>query len=56
MAESARRLTEFFTRATAMIVDFARICGHDRVGDLNRGDLATLDAELARRTDLEWVV
>jgi methylamine---glutamate N-methyltransferase subunit C len=54
--ESARRLTEFFTRATAMIVDFARICGRDRVADLSRTDLASLDPELARRTDLEWVV
>jgi glutamate synthase domain-containing protein 2 len=54
--ESARRLTEFFTRATAMMVDFARVCGHERLADLSRSDLATLDAELARRTDLEWVV
>jgi glutamate synthase domain-containing protein 2/nitrite reductase/ring-hydroxylating ferredoxin subunit len=54
--ESARRLTEFFTRATRMMVDFARICGRERLGDLNRTDLATLDPELARRTDLEWVV
>jgi len=54
--ESARRLTEFFVRSTAMIVDFARICGRERVSDLNRSDLASLDPELARRTDLEWVV
>jgi glutamate synthase domain-containing protein 2 len=54
--ESARRLTEFFTRSSAMIVDFARVCGRERVSDLNRSDLASLDPELARRTDLEWVV
>jgi glutamate synthase domain-containing protein 2 len=54
--ESARRLTEFFTRSTAMMVDFARVCGRERLADLNRSDLATLDPELARRTDLEWVV
>ncbi len=54
--ESARRLTEFFTRATAMMVDFARVCGRERMADMCRTDLATLDPELARRTDLEWVV
>jgi glutamate synthase domain-containing protein 2 len=54
--ESARRLTEFFLRATGMMVDFARVCGRQRLADLNRTDLATLDPELARRTDLEWVV
>jgi hypothetical protein len=54
--ESARRLTAFFTRSTGMIVDFARVCGRERLADLNRTDLATLDPELARRTDLEWVV
>jgi hypothetical protein len=37
-------------------VDYARICGRDGLGKLGRSDLATLDAELARRTDLEWVV
>jgi len=54
--ESARRLTEFLTRATAMMVDFARVCGRERLVDLDRSDLGTLDPELARRTDLEWVV
>jgi glutamate synthase domain-containing protein 2 len=54
--ESARRLAEFLTRSTAMMVDFARICGRSRLVDLDRSDLGTLDPELARRTDLEWVV
>jgi nitrite reductase/ring-hydroxylating ferredoxin subunit len=54
--ESARRLTQFLTGATAMMVDYARICGRDSLGRLERSDLATLDPELARRTDLEWVV
>jgi len=54
--ESARRLTEFLTRATAMMVDYARICGRRRLVALDRSDLGTFDAELARRTDLEWVV
>ena len=54
--ESARRLTRFLTGATAMMVDYARICGRDSLGKLERSDLATLDPELARRTDLEWVV
>jgi hypothetical protein len=39
-----------------MMVDFARICGRDSVAGLDRSDLATLDPELASRTDLEWVV
>ena len=39
-----------------MMVDFARICGRDSLAALDRTDLATLDAELASRTDLEWVV
>jgi len=54
--ESARRLAEFLTRSTAMMVDFARVCGRSRLVDLDRSDLGTLDPELANRTDLEWVV
>jgi glutamate synthase domain-containing protein 2 len=54
--ESARRLTHFLDGATAMMVDYARICGRVDLAKLDRSDLATLDAELARRTDLEWVV
>jgi len=38
-----------------MMVHVARICGRRRLADLNRSDLASLDPELARRTDLEWV-
>jgi len=37
-------------------VDYARICGRDSLAKLARSDLATLDPDLARRTDLEWVV
>jgi len=33
-------------QTTAKIVDFARICGRQRVSDLNRSDLASLDPEL----------
>jgi len=51
--ESARRLTRFLDGATAMMVDYARICGRDSLAKLERSDLATLDPELARRTDLE---
>jgi hypothetical protein len=39
-----------------MMVDYARICGRDGLGKLERSDLGTLDPELAGRTDLEWVV
>ena len=56
VTESAHRLTAFFRGATAMMVDFARICGRSRLADLDRTNLASLDPELARQTDLEWVV
>jgi hypothetical protein len=39
-----------------MMVAYGRICGRDSLAKLERSDLATLDPELARRTDLEWVV
>jgi len=56
IAESATRLTRFLERATAMMVDYARICGRRRVVDLCHDDLATLDAEIARTTTLEWIL
>jgi glutamate synthase domain-containing protein 2 len=56
IATSATRLEAFLRGATAMIVDFARVCGHTRVGDLAHTDLVTLDRDLARRTDLAWVL
>ncbi|MEW6582565.1 MAG: glutamate synthase-related protein [Actinomycetota bacterium] len=56
VAESARRLTAFLRGATAQIVDYARICGRSRVGDLGREDLASLDADVARATGLDWVL
>lgn len=54
--ESARRLTTFLRGATAQIVDYARICGHERVADLGPDDLASLDADVAQATGLEWVL
>ncbi len=53
---SAERLERFLRTATAMIVDYARICGRHRIADLDRTDLATLNQELAANTDLAWVV
>jgi glutamate synthase domain-containing protein 2/nitrite reductase/ring-hydroxylating ferredoxin subunit len=56
IATSATRLDAFLRGATAMIVDFTRVCGHTRVGDLAHADLVTLDRDLAHRTDLAWVL
>jgi glutamate synthase domain-containing protein 2 len=53
---SAERLVTFLTAATAMITDFCRITGRDRVADLCRADLATLRPDVARRTDLEYML
>ena len=56
ISTSAERLASFLRQTTAMVVDYARICGHDRVSALGHRDLATTHAELARATDLEWIV
>ena len=53
---SATRLEAFLRGATAMIVDYTRVCGHTRVGDLAHADLVALDRDLADRTDLAWVL
>ena len=53
---SAQRLTTFLTAATIMITDFCRITGRHRVADLSRSDLATLRPDVARRTDLEYML
>ncbi len=36
------------------LADFTRICGKDRLADLNPEDLASLDQELARGTGLAF--
>ena len=56
VAISATRLEAFLRGATAMIVDYTRVCGHTRIGDLARGDLVALDRDLAERGGLEWVL
>jgi methylamine---glutamate N-methyltransferase subunit C len=56
VATSATRLEAFLRTATAMIVDYTRVCGHTRVGDLCHADLVALDRDLAERTDLAWVL
>jgi methylamine---glutamate N-methyltransferase subunit C len=53
---SAQRLFTYLTAATTMITDFCRITGRHRVGDLARTDLATLRPDVARRTDLEYML
>ena len=56
VATSATRLEAFLRGATAMIVDFTRVCGHTRVGDLAHADLVALDRDLAQTTGLAWVL
>lgn len=53
---SAERVARYLTVATGMIVDYARICGRRRLGDLDRGDLVSLNRDLAERAGLEWVL
>jgi hypothetical protein len=53
---SAQRLVTFLTAATTMITDFCRITGKHRIADLARTDLATLRPDVARRTDLEYML
>jgi glutamate synthase domain-containing protein 2/nitrite reductase/ring-hydroxylating ferredoxin subunit len=53
---SAARLHAFLAGATAMIVDYARVCGHERTADLRRTDLITLDRGIAEQSDIPWVL
>ncbi len=52
---SARRLHTFLTAATSMIADYCRLTGHGRIAELSRSDLATLRADVAERTDLQYM-
>ena len=56
IATSAERLEAFLRGATAMIVDYARVCGHERIADFRRTDLVALDRDIAERTDIPWVL
>lgn len=53
---SARRLANFLTAATSMIVDYTRLTGHHAISELSRSDLVTLHPDLARHTDLEYLL
>ena len=50
---SAERLTKFFTSATKMMCDYARITGRRALRDLAHDDLAALRPEVAELVDLE---
>ena len=50
---SAERLTKFFTSATKMMCDYARITGRRALRDLAHDDLAALRPEVAQLVDLE---
>lgn len=56
VGESARRLENFLRGTAALLVDYARVCGRSSTSDLGPDDLASLDAELARASGLEWVL
>lgn len=56
VGESARRLENFLRGTTALMVDYARVCGRRSIAELGPDDLACLDAELARASGLEWVL
>ena len=50
---SAERLNSYFTSATAMMCDYARITGRRALRDLGHDDLAALRPEMAELVDLE---
>ena len=54
--EAARRLENFLRGTTALLVDYARVCGRSSLSDIGPDDLASLDAELARASGLEWIL
>jgi glutamate synthase domain-containing protein 2 len=56
VGESARRVERYLTSATAMMVDYARICGRRRLGDLGRDDLVTTSRDLADATGIAWAL
>lgn len=53
--KSAQRLVNFFEAITEQAQDFARMCGHRRLSNLNYDDLATTSHEIAMHTPITHV-
>ena len=53
--KSAAMLANFLQSAKYQLADFARICGHRNIHELNPGDLATTSDEVARYTSIQHV-
>ena len=52
--ESANRLNNFFTAATAMMALLARACGHDTLTGFNHTDLTTFKPDMAYLTGVRF--
>lgn len=51
---SAQQLTNFFLATNELIKVIARACGHDSIGDFNRGDLSTFNYDTHRLTGISY--
>ncbi|HMQ26015.1 MAG TPA: glutamate synthase-related protein [Acidimicrobiales bacterium] len=51
---SATRLTNYLQGTTRLMADFVRVVGKTRIGDLDRGDLVSLDPRLADTCGIEY--
>ena len=52
--ESANRLNNFFTAATAMMALLARACGHDSLTGFKHADLTTFKPDMAYLTGVRF--
>jgi glutamate synthase domain-containing protein 2 len=52
---SGQRVASFLTGTAAAVADFARLCGHRGLAELNREDLIAFDRDLAERIGIPWV-
>jgi glutamate synthase domain-containing protein 2/rubredoxin len=53
VARSAQRVENYLSVCTAELEEFARLTGRNRLADLDRSDLCTVSAELARALGVE---
>jgi glutamate synthase domain-containing protein 2 len=53
--EAGRRLASFVRVRTEEMANLARIAGRDRLTDLGRDDLVSVDRDLARLTGVRWM-
>jgi glutamate synthase domain-containing protein 2 len=52
--KAAGQLAQFLTASTELVKVMARACGHDRLSDFSREDLATWSWEMARLTGIAY--